>query len=301
MKDHIVDLDQRYVEWSGHRTWIGIAGLPSDLPPLLAVHGGPGAGSDYLETLAALPGRQVIFYDQLGCGRSDHSDDTSLWVLDTFVSELSAVRSALRLDSVHLLGQSWGGMLALEHVLSGAPGIASLTLASTLASTQDWADAVHAQRAALPADVRAILDAHEAAGTTDSEEYGEAVMAFYREHVCRMWPFPDSVQRSFGYIDADPTIYSTMWGANEFVITGNLAEWDVRNRLAGISIPTLITSGAYDESAASVNSVMAERIPGAEWVVFESSAHMAHIEQQSEYLDVLARFLAQVDATSLRQ
>ena len=287
---------ERYVEWFGHRTWIGIAGEASDRPPLLVVHGGPGAGSDYLESLAGLHGRQVIFYDQLGCGRSDHSEDTSLWVMDTFVSELSAVRSALGLERVHLLGQSWGGMLALEHVLSGAPGITSLTLASTMASTDDWVAAVHQQRADLPASVRDVLDAHERSNTTDSVEYGEAVLVFYREHVCRLWPFPESVQRSFAHIEADPTIYSTMWGPNEFVMTGNLAGWDVRHRLAEITLPTLITSGVYDESAPSVNRPMADGITNSEWVLFDSSAHMAHIEQEDEYLSVLERFLAGADA-----
>jgi proline-specific peptidase len=291
-----MEIDERYVDWSGHRTWIGIAGEASDRPPLLALHGGPGAGSDYLWPLADLGDRQVIFYDQLGCGRSDHIDDPSLWVLDTFVSELTAVRSALGLERVHLLGQSWGGMLALEHVLAGAPGITSLTLASTLASTDDWVAAVSAQRAALPANVRAVLDANEAAGTTDSEEYGDAVLAFYRAHVCRIWPFPASVQRSFENIEADPTIYTTMWGPNEFVMTGNLAGWDVRGRLTEINLPTLITSGAYDESAAGVNEPMARGIKGATWIVFDESAHMAHIEEQSRYLEVLRGFLHLADA-----
>ena len=286
-----MQFDERYVDWSGHRTWIGIAGEDSGLPPLLALHGGPGAGSDYLWPLAELGDRQVIFYDQLGCGRSDHVDDASLWVLDTFVSELSAVRSALGLERVHLLGQSWGGMLALEHVLSGAPGITSLTLASTLASVEDWVAAVSAQRAALPDDVRTVLEVNEAAGTTQSQEYADAVLAFYREHVCRIWPFPEPVAKSFENIEADPTIYTTMWGPNEFVMTGNLVGWDVRDLLPSIALPTLITSGAYDESAASVNEPMAQRIPGAQWVVFDDSAHMAHIEQQGEYLDVLRTFL----------
>lgn len=291
-----MDIEERYVEWSGRRTWIGMSGPDTALPPLLALHGGPGAGSDYLESLRGLPGRRVILYDQLGCGRSDHVDDTTLWTMDTFISELNAVRSALALDRVHLLGQSWGGMLALEHALAGTSGIASLTLASTLASTEDWMASVTALRAALPADVRAVLDAHESAGTTDSPEYAEAVNAFYREHVCRVTPLPECVERSFANIEADPSVYTTMWGPNEFVLTGNLTGWDVRDRLGQLMIPTLITSGAFDESGPSVNQVMADRIPGARWVVFEASAHMAHVEQEEDYLRVLGEFLSGADA-----
>jgi L-proline amide hydrolase len=287
---------EHVVAWEGRRTWCAVVGTSTrGRLPLLVLHGGPGAGHDYLESLTALAdhGRQVVFYDQFGCGRSDHSDDADLLVMDTFVDEVARVRSALGLAHVHLLGQSWGGMLALEYLLSplGQVGISSVTLASTMASTEDWMAAVTAQRSALPLAVREVLDRHESDGSTDSREYDIAVTAFYREHVCRIWPFPESMQRSFRNIAANPAVYRTMWGANEFTLTGNLAHWDVRARLSQIAVPALITSGAYDESAPSVNEPMARGIPGAEWQVFQRSAHMAHIEQADEFVAALEPFL----------
>ena len=84
--------------------------------PLLILHGGPGAGHDYLEPLEALADeRELIFYDQLGCGKSDMPDDTSLWTIERSVREVDMVREALGLDKVHLLGQSWGGWLSIEY------------------------------------------------------------------------------------------------------------------------------------------------------------------------------------------
>jgi proline-specific peptidase len=127
-------------EFRGYRTWYRVVGelpSPGGKLPLLVLNGGPGCPHDYMEDLAALTdesGRTVVFYDQLGCGRSDHPDDPDLWVMDTFVEELAAVRKALRLDRVHLLGHSWGSQLALEYVLGRPAGLAGLVLAGPIAS-----------------------------------------------------------------------------------------------------------------------------------------------------------------------
>ena len=125
-----------WFEWKGHRTWFRVVGeLGSGRDPLLCLHGGPGSTHHYfapLERLAA-EGRAVVLYDQLGCGRSDRPVEIE-WSLGVFLDELAALRSELGLDRVHLLGTSWGGMLALEHALSGFGGVSSLVLSSTLAS-----------------------------------------------------------------------------------------------------------------------------------------------------------------------
>lgn len=168
--------------------------MVGDLPPgngrlpLLVLHGGPGFPHDYLEDLAGLAdsGRTVIFYDQLGCGKSDHPDDPSLWVMDTFVDEVAAVRDALDLDRIHLLGHSWGGWLALEYALRHPPGIAGLVLASTCASVPAFGAQTLALKESLPDEVREVIDRHEAEGTTDAEEYVEATMAYYSRWLCRL-------------------------------------------------------------------------------------------------------------------
>src|SRR6266568_2789008 len=129
-----------YIDFRGYRTWYRVVGdLDAERPPLLALHGGPGSTHHYFGPLEQLADeRAVVLYDQIGCGSSDRPDDID-WSVDVFREEVAAVREQLGLDRIHLLGTSWGGMLALEHVLSGARGIASLVLSSTLANVDDWA------------------------------------------------------------------------------------------------------------------------------------------------------------------
>ena len=178
-----------FVPFRGLRTWyrvVGEAEEPGKLPVLL-LHGGPGATHDYLEPLEALAatGRRAIFYDQLGCGRSDRGDE-SLWTVETYVDEVGAVRRELGLERIHLFGSSWGGMLAMEYALTRPEGLASLIVASSPASMPQWVSETARLRAELPAGVQAVLDAHEAAGTTDDPAYEEACEVFYRRHVCRV-------------------------------------------------------------------------------------------------------------------
>src|SRR3954465_1077355 len=162
------------IPFGGAETWYRIVGedeRPGALP-LLLLHGGPGGTHDYMEPMAELArgGRRVIFYDQLGCGHSPHPSDPDKWTVQLFLDELAAVRDALGLDRIHLLGQSWGGMLALEYMLSRPAGVESLLLCDTLASTPLWIAETGRLRADLPADVRAVLDRCERDGTTEGQE-----------------------------------------------------------------------------------------------------------------------------------
>ena len=121
--------------------------------PLVCLHGGPGSTHNYLEPLEDLADRRrVIFYDQLGCGRSDKPDDTSLWTVDHFVRELEVVRGALGLEHFHLFGSSWGGMLAMQYLLDYRPGsVASLLMAGSPASMPRWVQGCQELLAELPA------------------------------------------------------------------------------------------------------------------------------------------------------
>ena len=128
-----MDVEEGTISVDGYRVWYRRVG--SGRIPLLVLHGGPGGGHDYLEPLEALAAdRTVVFYDQLGCGRSDQPDDRTLWRMERFVAEVGTVRHALGLEQIHLLGQSWGGWLAIEYMLTHPPGVASLVLARTYAS-----------------------------------------------------------------------------------------------------------------------------------------------------------------------
>lgn len=289
------------IPFRGYETWYRIVGdgeEPGKLP-LLCLHGGPGAPHDYLESLerVAETGRRAVFYDQVGCGNSSRTDE-SMWNVATFVDELRAVRDALGLDRTHLFGSSWGGMLAMEYALTRPAGIAGLILSSSPASIPLWEQETGRLRRELPEDVRRVLDEHEAAGTADSPEYEAAMMEFYKRHVIRVDPMPSGVARTFAALGENPDVYMHMQGPNEFVIVGTLKEWDIRDRLGEIDVPTLFTSGRHDECTPMQAEIVHRGIPGSEWVVFEDSSHMQFAEEPDRYLRVLDDFLTRVEAAA---
>lgn len=289
------------VPFREYRTWYWVSGqLPSPgaaLLPLLVLHGGPGLPHDYLEDLAELSGvgRPVIFYDQLGCGRSDHPEDPALWRMDTFVEEIAAVREGLGLESFHLLGHSWGGWLALEYALRRPPGLSSLVLASTCASLPAFAAETRRLKESLPTEVQEVIDRHEASGVTDDPAYVQATMAYATRWMCRLDPFPEHLMRSISNLSGD--VYNTMQGP-EWNVTGNLKDWDITARLGEIELPVLITSGRFDEMTPALTKPLVDGIQGAEHVLFEESAHVAMVEEPDRYRDILESFLRRVEAKS---
>jgi proline-specific peptidase len=287
------------IQFRGLETWYRIVGDDEDPGklPLLCLHGGPGAPHDYLESLEAVAGtgRRAIFYDQVGCGNSSRSD-MSLWNVETFVEEVGVVRDALGLERTHIFGSSWGGMLAMEYVLTEPSGLVSLVLSSSPASIPLWAEETGRLRRELPANVQQVLDEHEAAGTEDSAEYEAAMMEFYKRHVIRVDPMPDGVARTFQKMGENSDVYNYMQGPNEFVITGTFRDWDITDRLGEIRVPTLFTSGRHDECTPKQVEIVHRGIPGSEWVVFEDSSHMQFAEEPERYLAVLDDFLTRVEA-----
>ncbi len=274
----------------GYGIWYKVVG-GGDGIPLLTLHGGPGAGHDYIDSLEDLAvDRPVVFYDQLGCGRSDQPDDPTRWVIDRFTREIDTVRTALGLDRIHLLGQSWGGWLAIEYMCEAPNGIASLVLASTSASIAEFAAECSRLRAALPPDVQEVLARYEAAGDFGADEYEAAVGEFYARHVCRLEEWPDSVMRTVDNLDGNQ-VYLTMNGPNEFTTTGNLTEWDRSDSLADIAVPTLITCGRFDELGPNCAATLDAGIRDSRTVVFEHSAHLAHVEERELYMQVVGDFV----------
>jgi len=279
---------------SGGEIWYRIVGEGQGLP-LLTLHGGPGGGSATFEPLEALGHRRaVIFYDQLGAGRSDQPDDPSLWQIERFVREVDDVRSALGLQQCHLLGHSWGGMLAIEYLLARPEGVRSLVLCGALASVAEFEREVHSLVSALPETVRQTIQHHVDAGTTDDAEYFGALMVFLQRHICRLDEWPPTL------LDSNPMLtqsYQTMWGINEFTVTGNLKTWDRTARLGEINVPTLITCGRYDETTPGCAETLHRGIRGSQLNIFEQSAHMTFLEQPEEFNAVVGRFLAAHDAS----
>jgi L-proline amide hydrolase len=289
-----------FIPFRGFRTWYRVvgAGEESGKLPLIALHGGPGASHDYLEPLEALAstGRRVIFYDQLGGGgNSDHPHDPSMWTVDLYKDELASVIRELGIARYHLFGSSWGGMLAMEHALTKPHGLASLVFAGAPCSVPQWIRETGRLRLELPLENQAILLKHEAAGTTSDPAYEEAAMLFYHRHVCRLDPWPDCVVRTFAKQQQHPEVYLTMSGPSEFYCVGTLKDWDITDRLGEISVPTLVTSGEFDEATPTINETVHRGIPGSESVIFPNCSHMAFVEDPERYLAVLGDFVDRVE------
>lgn len=287
------------MDWEGGWTWYRVDGdLGASGPaPLVILHGGPGAAHDYLEPvadLASTAGRPCVLYDQIGCGRSQHLPDApaGFWTVELFRRELAALVEHLNIAGrYHVLGQSWGGMLGMEHALEHPPGLRSLVVANSPASIELWLSEANRLRSLLPPEVQDTLTRHEAANTTDSEAYEQAVMKFYERHLCRI-PFPDALRRTFAQLAEDPTVYHTMNGPSEFHVIGTLTGWDITPRLRDVRVPVLVISGEHDEATPTVVRPLVDALPDARWELVEGASHSTHLEQPERFLALVETFLS---------
>ena len=284
-----------FVDVPGGPVWYRIVGS-GDATPVLFVHGGPGASSCAFHELAvALSAeRPVVLYDQLGCGRSGRPTDPSLWQVDRFVRELAAVRHALHLRRVHLVGHSWGTALATEYMVKAKPdGIASLVLAGPFLSTAHWIADANQLRAQLPEPVQQTLTRHEQAGTTDSKEYKAATEVFYDRFLFHRQPRP-KMPACEGW-EVNDAIYKQMWGPSEFYATGSLLSFDVTPHLTELRLPVLFIVGRYDEARPETVAGYHALVRGAKLEILEQSGHMAPVEEPERYLEILREFFRSVD------
>jgi L-proline amide hydrolase len=287
-------VSEGYIDYRGYRTWYRVVGdQASGAVPLLALHGGPGSTHHYFGPLERLGSeRPVVLYDQIGCGSSDRPQGIE-WSVAVFREEVDTVRSHLGLERIHLLGTSWGGMLALEHVLSGAEGIVSLILSSTLANLEQWAAEQLLLKNALPPDIVEVLDQHERAGTYDAPEYEQAMEAYFDRHFYR-GPKP---RAELERMDAEkaPDVYRAMQGPNEWTVTGALRGWDVSDRLGEIEVPTLVIRGRYDMCTNPIAATLTEGIRNAREIVLDESSHTPVLEETERYLESVVAFMRQCE------
>ncbi|HEY1329886.1 MAG TPA: proline iminopeptidase-family hydrolase [Actinomycetota bacterium] len=301
-RDRAVPRTEGRIPFRGFETWYRVVGdgEAEGRLPVLCLHGGPGATHHHMEPYEALAGagRRVVLYDQLGCGRSaiEAPHDASMYTPELFMEEIDAVRDALGLDRIHVLGHSWGGMLGMQYAIGHPPGLAGLIVESSPASIPQWVAEANRLRDELPPEVQAVLLRHEEAGTTDDPEYERAMTVFYDRHVCRVRPYPDWLQATFDGIAANPEVYHHMNGPSEFHVIGTIRDWDITDRLAEITVPTLVLSGRYDEATPAIAETVHRGIPGSEWVMFEQSSHMAQAEEPDEILRVVSEFLDRVES-----
>jgi proline-specific peptidase len=293
-----VTTDEGYLPVPGGRVWYRSVGQSTGgRAPLLCLHGGPGFTHNYLEALEALADRrQVIFYDQLGCGNADRPDDESLWTVDRFVEELAAVRAAFDLDELHLFGSSWGGMLAMQYVLDRRPELRSLILCGSPASMLRWVSDCDELLTEESEETRQVIRQHEEDGFTACPEYQAAILGFYRKHVCRLNPWPAGLERSFA--QAGYPVYFTMNGPSEFTVSGTLKTWDIMDRLPEISVPALVMGGRYDECTPRHLAEIHRRIAGSRLEIIEDASHLCFAEQPAVFNDLVNAFLDDHEATA---
>lgn len=288
------------VPFREYGTWVRIT--EPDVPrdgalPLIVLHGGPGMAHNYVRNMAELvaTGRTVVLYDQLGCGRSTHLPDapTEFWTPQLFVDEFMNLVQELGFSDYHLLGQSWGGMLGAEIATRQPAGLRSLAICNSPASMGLWTEAAAELRSQLPEQTQRILALHEAAGTTQDPEYLAAADEFYRRHVCRLDPTPQDFRESEEQMDAEPTVYHTMNGPNEFHVIGTLRSWSIIDQLDAVEVPTLVLAGEHDEATPTTWQPFVDGITGARAHVYPDASHCVHLEHPEGFRAVIGDFLAE--------
>lgn len=287
-----------YMPFMGYKTYYRIVGeKTAGRKPILLLHGGPGSTHNYFEVLDRLSedGRQVISYDQIGCGNSFVEGHPELWNSKVWMDELIAIRHHLHLDEVHILGQSWGGMLLIEYLITKKPqGVCSAILSSTLPENELWCREQHRMiRMMSEADQKAIAQA-ETTGNYQDKDYVAANNRYMELH-CAGAVNEDSPECLRRPKKAGTESYLVGWGPNEYNATGTLSYYHFTERLNEITAPCLITSGTNDLCTPFVAKTMLDLIPDARWELFEDARHMSFVEQNDKYCQILSEWLKNND------
>lgn len=264
--------------------------------PIIMIHGGPGSTSCTFGVLDEfITGRPVIRYDQLDTGLSERPDNRENWILPRFVREIEAVRTALSLDEVHVLGLSWGGTIVAEFALEGdTEGVLSVILAGPLLSTPIWLEDAKILLEDLPPELQDTIRRHEAAGTTTHPDYIAATDSFYARFLYHQQP-PVPVPECDG-VSGNPEMYNAMWGPTEFSSTGTLLEYDRSSRLHEIELPVLLIAGEFDEARPETMYKFAEDIADVDVVIIPDAGHYAMIDRPELYANALKRFMSEIEA-----
>ena len=266
---------------------------------VLLLHGGPAAGHEYMECFESFfPQEDFEFYeyDQLGSSYSDQPKDSSLWTIERYVDEVEQVRKALGADSTnfYILGNSWGGILGMEYALKYQQHMKALIVADMVASCPDYgryADEVLAKQMD-PKILNEIRDI-EKRNDYDNPRYMELLMPhFYRQHLCRLAEWPDPVNRTFKHINAE--IYTLMQGPSEFGIAGRLANWDIKNRLKEITVPTLMVGAKFDTMDPEAMEEQSKMVQHGRYLYCPNGSHMCMWDDQKVFMAGVIKFIKDV-------
>ncbi|SDG77885.1 proline iminopeptidase-family hydrolase [Psychroflexus sediminis] len=270
---------------------------------VLLLHGGPGGTHEQFGNFEGyLPDEEIeyIYYDQLDSYYSDKPNDPSLWTTERFVEEVEQVRQALGLhkDNFYLLGQSWGGILALEYALKYQDNLKGLIISNMVASVPEYNK--YAQEVLgpqLPQEILKEIQHIEADKDYANPRYEELLMThFYTEHILRLplEKWPKSIQLLFEHLN--PEIYVYMQGPSEFGIIeeATLSDWDVSDRLKEIKTPTLMLGAKHDTMDPEYMEWMATEVQNGRSVITNGS-HASQFDDPDTYFDGIISFVKDVD------
>ncbi len=267
---------------------------------ILLLHGGPAMTHEYMECFESfLPreGYEIIEYDQLGSYYSDQPTDSSLWTLDRFVEEVEQVRVALGLnkDNFYLLGNSWGGMLAMQYALKYQQNLKGLIICNMMASCPDYGKyAAEVLSKTMDPKVLDTLKTIAAKGDYDNPTYMRLLIPnFYHQHICRLDEWPDPVQRALKHVN--PTIYTMMQGPSEFGIAGRLANWDIKDRLHEIKVPTLTEGAQFDTMDPEHMKWMSTQVQHGRYLYCPEGSHLSMWDDQAHFYPGVIAFIKDVD------
>lgn len=288
-------ITEGYMPFLDYQTYYRVVGENTgNKKPLVLLHGGPGSSHNYFEVLDRLAeedGRQLIMYDQLGCGNSFVEGHPELWTREVWIKELMALREHLGLDEIHLLGQSWGGMQTLEYVCNYKPeGLKSIILSSTLPASWMWGEEAHRMIEQLPQEMQDAIDKATKTGDYSDPAYQLAEDTYMLYH-CAGAVTEDSPECLRRPVKKGKEAYVVGWGPNEFTPLGTLKDYDVTEQLKDIKEPALIISGGNDLCTPYIAKYMYDRIPNAKWELFRTCRHMCFVEDNDKYVELMKEWL----------
>jgi proline iminopeptidase len=264
--------------------------------PVILLHGGPGFSSMYMKSLEALAAdRPLVRYDQLGGGKSDGLTDTAAFTIPHFVAELDSLRASLGYERVHLLGHSWGTILAVEYYRAHPEHVASMVLGSAALDIPTWERHARALVGTLSDSSQRAIRRAEAAHVYDAPDYQAALGEFYDKYV---WRHPVNADLDSLLASVNQAIYNYMQGPSEFTITGTLKPYDVTSFLPAIRVPVLYTVGEFDEADPVTVRRFAALTPGARVVVLSGSAHITMWDAPTENVQAVRAFLRGADSSA---
>lgn len=258
--------------------------------PLIVVHGGPGTPHNYLASVASfLPERPVIFYDQLDCGLSAKTNNPQWWQLERFVDEIEKLRQHLGLQQFNLYAHSAGTMYAFDYALAYPDKLVNLVLASPVLSVNAYLAFMHELLATFPEHIQTAFRLAIEQNKTNTLELMEATAYFAEHHLCRLPVWPDEMFESS--VNTNTQLRDHMWGCNDFLITGNLKEYERLSCLSEFKVRTLITVGQHDFISPTSCKKYTELMDNAQLAIIQDASHNPHLEQPNLYAGILHSWL----------